>query len=108
ARSAIKALTEQGRELHIVPQNLVELWVVATRPVELGMSPPAVAAELARLKSMFLLLPETPTIFPVWRPSSQSIRFRQARLRSPPGRGNAGAWPHRHLYFRQNRIFPIS
>jgi hypothetical protein len=22
-----------GRELHIVPQNLVELWVVATRPV---------------------------------------------------------------------------
>ena len=66
ARSAIKALTEQGRELHIVPQNLVELWVVATRPVELGMSPPAVAAELARLKSMFLLLPETPTIFPIW------------------------------------------
>ncbi len=66
ARSAIKALTEQGRELHIVPQNLVELWVVATRPVELGMSPPAVAAELARLKSMFLLLPETATIFPIW------------------------------------------
>ena len=69
ARSAIKALTEQGRELHIVPQNLVELWVVATRPVEqngLGMTPSAVAAELARLKSMFLLLPETPTIFPIW------------------------------------------
>jgi len=69
ARSTIKALTEQGRELHIVPQNLVELWVVATRPVEqngLGMSSPTVAAELARLKSMFLLLPETPTIFPIW------------------------------------------
>ena len=30
------------------------------------MSPPAVAAELARLKSMFLLLPETATIFPIW------------------------------------------
>jgi predicted nucleic acid-binding protein len=69
ARTAIKALTEQGRELHIVPQNLVELWVVATRPVEqngLGMTPSAIAAELAQLKSMFLLLPETPAIYPVW------------------------------------------
>jgi predicted nucleic acid-binding protein len=68
-RSAIKALTEQGKELHIVPQNLVELWVVATRPVEqndLGMAPSTVAAELARLKSMFLLLPETPAIYPIW------------------------------------------
>lgn len=30
------------------------------------MTPPAVAAELARLKSMFLLLPETPAIYPIW------------------------------------------
>jgi hypothetical protein len=66
-RSAIKTLTAHGRELHIVPQNLVELWVVATRPVEqngLGMPPSRVANELARLKSMFLLLPETPAIYP--------------------------------------------
>jgi hypothetical protein len=34
AAPAIEALPEQGRELHIVPQNLIELWVVATRPVE--------------------------------------------------------------------------
>jgi predicted nucleic acid-binding protein len=69
ARSAIKALTDRGTELHIVPQNLVELWVVATRPVEqngLGMTPSAVAAELARLKSMFVLLPETPAIYAIW------------------------------------------
>ena len=67
-RSAIKALTARGRELHIVPQNLVELWVVATRPVEhngLGMPSSSVAVELARLKSMFLLLPETPSIYPI-------------------------------------------
>jgi predicted nucleic acid-binding protein len=67
--AAIKALTAQGRELHLVPQNLVELWVVATRPLEqngLGMSTGAVAAELARLKSMFLLLPDTPAIYPAW------------------------------------------
>jgi hypothetical protein len=53
----------RGRDLHIVPQNLVELWVVATRPVAqngLGLSTAEAAAELMRLKSMFLLLPGTP------------------------------------------------
>jgi predicted nucleic acid-binding protein len=69
ARASMKALTIQGRNLHIVPQNLIELWVVATRPADqngLGMAPAAVSAELARLKSMFVLLPETPAIYPVW------------------------------------------
>jgi hypothetical protein len=48
-RTAIKSLTAQGRDLHIVPHNLVELWVVATRPTDqngLGMTPAAAAAEL--------------------------------------------------------------
>jgi predicted nucleic acid-binding protein len=47
----------------------VELWVVATRPVGqngLGMTPDTAALELARLKSMFDLLPDTPAIFPLW------------------------------------------
>ena len=68
-RSAIKILSGQGNELHIVPQNLIELWVVATRPVEqngLGLAPLAAAGELTRLKSMFDLLPETPAIYSVW------------------------------------------
>jgi predicted nucleic acid-binding protein len=69
ARAAIKALTAQGRDLHIVPQNLIEVWVVATRPAEqngLGMMPAAVHGELIRLRNMFVLLPETPSIYPVW------------------------------------------
>ena len=77
ARVAIKALTARGRDLHIVPQNLVELWVVATRPVEqngLGMEPAEVAMELTRIKSMFDLLPETPAIYPVWE--SLVIQYR--------------------------------
>jgi predicted nucleic acid-binding protein len=68
-RNAIKSLAALGRDLHIVPQNLVELWVVATRPADqngLGMTPAGAAAELTRLKSIFLLLPETPAIYPVW------------------------------------------
>ena len=47
----------------------MELWVVATRPAAqngLGLSIPEAASELARLKSMFLVLPDTPAIYRVW------------------------------------------
>lgn len=66
---ALEALPTRGRDLHIVPQNLVEFWVVATRPVEqngLGLMPAAVAMEVTRIKNMFPLLPDTPAIYPVW------------------------------------------
>ena len=66
---ALELLPQQGRQLHVVPQNLVELWVVATRPVEqngLGLTPSQAAAELKRIKGMFVLLPETSAIYPAW------------------------------------------
>lgn len=66
---ALETLPSRGRHLHIVPQNLFELWVVATRPVSqngLGLSIMEATAELIRLKSMFPLLPDTPAIYPVW------------------------------------------
>jgi predicted nucleic acid-binding protein len=69
ADRAIRQLPRQGRELHIVPQNLIELWAVVTRPVAyngLGLTTVAALAELERLKNIFLLLPETPAIFPAW------------------------------------------
>ncbi|MEJ7606126.1 MAG: hypothetical protein WKF37_07625 [Bryobacteraceae bacterium] len=48
ADGAVQRLPKQGTDLHIVPQNLVELWVVATRPVTsnggLGMSVEQAAA----------------------------------------------------------------
>jgi predicted nucleic acid-binding protein len=74
---ALETLIARGRELHIVPQNLVELWVVATRPRSqngLGLSTPEAAAELVRLKSMFPLLADTPAIYPVWE--SLVIQYR--------------------------------
>jgi predicted nucleic acid-binding protein len=76
-RVAIKSLAARGRGLHIVPQNLMELWVVATRPPSqngLGLSTTEAAAELMRLKSMFPLLPDTPAIYPVWE--SLVIQYR--------------------------------
>jgi predicted nucleic acid-binding protein len=66
---ALEALPARGRDLHIVPQNLVELWVVATRPAAhngLGLTPVAAAMEVTRIKSMFPLLPDTPAIYPAW------------------------------------------
>ncbi len=62
-------MPEQGTELHIVAQNLIELWAVATRPVGengLGMGAAKAASELERIKSMFTFLPETPAIYPAW------------------------------------------
>jgi len=69
ADRAIRLLPEQGRELHIVAQNPIELWAVATRPFGengLGMSVAKAAAELDRIKGMFLFLPETAAIYPAW------------------------------------------
>lgn len=60
---------ERGEELHVVAQNLIELWTVATRPAGengLGMSARNAALELERIKAMFLFLPETPAIYPAW------------------------------------------
>jgi predicted nucleic acid-binding protein len=69
AARALETLSNRGRHLHIVPQNLFELWVVATRPVSqngLGLSIMEATSELMRLKSLFPLLPDTPAIYPVW------------------------------------------
>jgi len=66
---ALELLPDQGCQLCVVPQNLVELWVVATRPIDqngLGLTPAAAAAELHRIKGMFVLFPETATIYPAW------------------------------------------
>lgn len=66
---ALETLPGRGFDLHIVPQNLVELWVVATRPASqngLGMSVADATSELMRLKAMFPLLPDTPAIYPAW------------------------------------------
>jgi predicted nucleic acid-binding protein len=66
---ALELLPRQGKKLHVVPQNLVELWVVGTRPVEqngLGFTPTQTALELSRIKDRFIVLPETSAIFPAW------------------------------------------
>ncbi len=70
ARDAVAALRLGGDTLLIVPQNLYEFWVVATRPITangLGFTAPQADAELARLEALFPLLPETPAVCTEWR-----------------------------------------
>jgi predicted nucleic acid-binding protein len=69
ARQALQHLTAAGAVLCMAPQNLIEFWVVATRPVSangLGLSPVQAAAEIVNFKAAFLLLPDAPAIFAHW------------------------------------------
>lgn len=62
-------LRDRGEILSIFPQNLVEFWAVATRPVSingLGLSINEASRELRNLKSLFQLLPDVPQIFAEW------------------------------------------
>jgi predicted nucleic acid-binding protein len=70
ARDAVTALQRAGEMLRIVPQNLYEFWVIATRPIAvngLGFTAPQADAELTRLEALFPLLPETPALVTEWR-----------------------------------------
>jgi predicted nucleic acid-binding protein len=63
-------LENQGEIRVIVPQILVEFWVVATRPKDvngLGMRPDEAQIELDYLQEMFTLFPENAKIFDEWK-----------------------------------------
>jgi len=69
ALGATSALRSQGYTLCVVPQNLYEFWAVCTRPLAnngLGKTAAEAAAELAKVKSLFTLLDDTPAILPAW------------------------------------------
>ena len=68
ARS-VSILATRRDELHVLAQNLIEFWAVATRPVVnngLGLSIAQAEVEVSRLKSLFALVPDTPEIFSEW------------------------------------------
>src|SRR4051812_18224769 len=69
ARQVLQRLTATGATLHVAAQNLIEFWVVATRPLAsngLGLSPAQAATEVSNFKAAFHLLPDTPAVFPEW------------------------------------------
>ncbi|MES1026578.1 type II toxin-antitoxin system VapC family toxin [Gloeocapsa sp. BRSZ] len=69
ATNAINRLRQRGDQLYIVPQNLIEFWNVYTRPLDenrMGRSAAEAEAEVNRLKALFPLLLDTPTIYGEW------------------------------------------
>jgi predicted nucleic acid-binding protein len=69
AENSLLALRDDGETLSIFPQNLVEFWAVATRPLAnngLGWSVDRAEQELADLKNLFVVLADTEAILAEW------------------------------------------
>jgi predicted nucleic acid-binding protein len=67
--AAINALHAGGEVLCVVPQDIYEFWATATRPIAsngLGLSIPECQVQVARVKRLFRLLPDLPTLFAEW------------------------------------------
>jgi len=69
ATNALARLFREGDEVFLTPQNLIEFWAVATRPVDangFGWNSERTAQEVTELQARFPLLPDSPDIFPRW------------------------------------------
>ncbi len=62
-------LAEQGEDLAVTPQVIIEFWSVATRSVAsngLGWNPVTVADEVDLILGQFEFLDDTPAVFEHW------------------------------------------
>jgi predicted nucleic acid-binding protein len=69
AFSAVRTLLGRGEDLSITPQNLIEFWAVATRPLSsngLALTISRTAQEMSKLKGLFKLRADTLAIFLEW------------------------------------------
>jgi predicted nucleic acid-binding protein len=67
--TAISTLHARGEVLCVVPQNLYEFWAAATRPIAangLGLTIPECQVQVARIKRLFRLLADLPTLLDEW------------------------------------------
>ncbi len=70
AFNAVVELFSQGNSLHVIPQNLIEFWSVATRPADkngLGFTVSEADSDVSALESIFTILPDLPAIYSEWR-----------------------------------------
>ena len=69
ATQALARLLGQGDEVYVTPQNFIEFWAVATRPVEangFGWTTERTAKEVTDLQERFPVLPDSPDVFMRW------------------------------------------
>lgn len=70
ARTALRKLYEQGYELCVTQQNVVEFWNACTRPTNvngLGHSIAEADRLTSHIETLFTLLPDSLEAFHVWR-----------------------------------------
>lgn len=82
-QDAIAQLRRAREGLFIAPQNLIELWNVATRPADkngLGLSPDDAEKEVTRLKEFFVLLPDTERVYPEWEKLVSTYKVKGAKV----------------------------
>ena len=83
ATNAIARLLGRGDEVHLTPQNFIEFWAVATRPVEangFGWTSERTATEVSDLQERFPLLPDSPEIFARWLELVKQLPVRGKRV----------------------------
>ncbi len=84
AANAFAQLMGQGDEVWLTPQNFIEFWAVATRPVEangFGWTSERTAREVAELRARFPLLPDSPEVFTRWLELVQQLPIHGKRVR---------------------------
>lgn len=67
---ALAVLRSGGDMICTFPQNVIEFWNVATRPVDkngLGLTPPQAHAEIEKIEKIFQLILDTPEIYTEWK-----------------------------------------
>jgi predicted nucleic acid-binding protein len=70
AIQAVKNLLAASEDVCVFNQSLIEFWNAATRDISingLGVSPVQADAELKRIESMLIILPDHPDIYAEWR-----------------------------------------
>ena len=70
AQNGLFVLRDRGEIVSIFPQNLVEFWAVATRPIVsngLGWSVDRAEQELSDLENLFVVLADTDAVLPEWK-----------------------------------------
>ena len=83
ATQALARLLGQGDEVYLTPQNFIEFWAVATRPVEgngFGWTSERTAKEVADLQERFPMLPDSPEVFTRWLELVQRLPVRGKRV----------------------------
>ena len=76
-RSAVRTLRANGHSLCCAPQNFVEFWNVATRPIDrngFGLTPEKADRLLRLTERLFPLLPDSPAVYREWRRLVVSFR----------------------------------